>query len=219
MFEMAFWYFDYAEFSETGIRPTGTTVWAVAFGTVKRTVTRLIILIVSMGYGVVRPTFGGLTSKVVMLGGTFFVASEVLELVEHVVLDVFFILWIFTSISATLNKLQARRMMIKLDMYRKFTNALAVAVVVYVGWICYEWKTVTGVKSMLVGNGKVDGSGVGADALHAQTRAIFCLKFENENSDQEGSYQNILAQNGHLHSSACLKALNSLWHLDHKTPS
>jgi hypothetical protein len=78
-----------------------------------------------MGYGVVRPTLGGLTSKVVMLGGTFFVASEVLELVEHVgaisdlsgkakfflvlpaaVLDVFFILWIFTSLSATLNKLQ-----------------------------------------------------------------------------------------------------------------
>ncbi|PNY06430.1 transmembrane protein 87A-like [Trifolium pratense] len=157
MFEMAFWYFDYAEFSETGIRPTGTTVWAVTFGTVKRTVARLIILIVSMGYGVVRPTLGGLTSKVVLLGGTFFVASEVLELVEHVgavsdlsgkaklflvlpaaVLDVFFILWIFTSLSATLNKLQTRRMMIKLDMYRKFTNALAVAVVVSVGWICYE---------------------------------------------------------------------------------
>ncbi|CAN1827965.1 Transmembrane protein 87B [Linum perenne] len=63
MFEMAFWYFDYAEFNETGIRPTGTTVWAVTFGTVKRTVARLIILIVSMGYGVVRPTLGGLTSK------------------------------------------------------------------------------------------------------------------------------------------------------------
>ncbi|WJX34467.1 hypothetical protein P8452_22578 [Trifolium repens] len=38
---------------------------------------------------------------------------------------------------------------------------------------------------MLVSNGKVDGSSVGADALHAQIRAIFYLKFENENSDQE----------------------------------
>ncbi|CAI0473146.1 unnamed protein product, partial [Linum tenue] len=63
MFEMALWYFDYAEFNETGVRPTGTTVWAVTFGTVKRTVARLVILIVSMGYGVVRPTLGGLTSK------------------------------------------------------------------------------------------------------------------------------------------------------------
>lgn len=28
--------------------------------------------------------------------------------------------------------------MAKLDIYRKFTNALGVAVVVSVGWICYE---------------------------------------------------------------------------------
>ncbi|KAL5822312.1 hypothetical protein ACOSQ3_020219 [Xanthoceras sorbifolium] len=157
MFEMALWYFEYAEFNETGVRPMGITAWAVTFGTVKRTVARLIILMVSMGYGVVRPTLGGLTSKVIMLGATFFVASEVLELVENVgavsdlsgkarlflvlpvaILDAFFILWIFTSLSATLNKLQARRMMVKLDIYRKFTNALAVAVIVSVGWICYE---------------------------------------------------------------------------------
>ncbi|MFQ6667783.1 hypothetical protein Gotur_033679, partial [Gossypium turneri] len=29
-------------------------------------------------------------------------------------------------------------MTVKLDIYRKFTNALAVAVIVSVGWICYE---------------------------------------------------------------------------------
>ncbi|KAL3824511.1 hypothetical protein ACJIZ3_020540 [Penstemon smallii] len=157
MLEMAFWYFDYAEFNETGVRPTGITVWAVTFGTVRRTVSWLIILIVSMGYGVVRPTLGGLTSKVLSLGGTFFVASEVLELIENVgavsdlsgkarlffvlpvaILDAFFIIWIFTSLSSTLNKLQARRMTVKLDVYRKFTNALAVAVIVSVGWILYE---------------------------------------------------------------------------------
>ncbi|CAN1827974.1 hypothetical protein LINPERHAP1_LOCUS32087 [Linum perenne] len=76
--EMAFWYFDYAEFNETGIRPR-----------------------------------------------TFFLTSEVLELVENVgavsdfsgkailflvlpvaLVDAFFILWVFKSLSATLNKLQ-----------------------------------------------------------------------------------------------------------------
>ena len=125
MFEMAFWYFDYAEFNETGIRPTGITVWAVTFGTIKRSVARLVILMVSMGYGVVRPTLGGLTSKVLLVGMTFFVASEVLELVENVgavsdlsgkaklflvlpvaLLDAFIIIWIFKSLSATLSKLQ-----------------------------------------------------------------------------------------------------------------
>ncbi|GAV80703.1 Lung_7-TM_R domain-containing protein [Cephalotus follicularis] len=157
MFEMAFWYFDNAEFNDTGIRPTGITIWAVTFGTVKRCIARLIILMVSMGYGVVRPTLGGLTSKVIMLGGTFLLASEVLEIVENVgaindlsgnarlflvlpvaLLDAFIIIWIFKSLSKTLNKLQAKRMMAKLDIYRKFTNALAVTVIVSVGWVCYE---------------------------------------------------------------------------------
>ncbi|KAJ0981103.1 hypothetical protein J5N97_009358 [Dioscorea zingiberensis] len=157
MFEMTLWYFEFAEFNETGIRPRGITSWAVTFGTIKRTIARVLILVVSMGFGVVRPTLGGLTSKVMMLGTTFFLASEVLELVENVgavsdlsgktrlflvlpvaLLDAFFILWIFTSLSKTLDKLQARRLMVKLDIYRKFTNALAVAVVVSVGWICYE---------------------------------------------------------------------------------
>ncbi|XP_023514848.1 transmembrane protein 87B-like isoform X1 [Cucurbita pepo subsp. pepo] len=157
MFEMAMWYFEFAEFNQTGIRPTGITMWAVTFGVVKRTIARLILLMVSMGYGVVRPTLGGLTSKVLMLGLTFFLASEVLELVENVgavsdlsgkarlflvlpvaILDAFFILWIFTSLSATLSKLQARRLTTKLDIYRKFTNALAVTVIVSVGWMCYE---------------------------------------------------------------------------------
>ncbi|KAJ4812701.1 Transmembrane protein 87A [Rhynchospora pubera] len=157
MFEMALWYFEYAEFNETGIRPMGTTFWAVTFGTVKRTVARVVILAVSMGFGVVRPTLGGLTSKVLMLGATFFVASETLELVENLgavsdlsgkariflvppvaLLDAFFIIWIFTSLSKTLDKLQARRLMSKLDIYRKFTNALGVTVLLSVAWICYE---------------------------------------------------------------------------------
>lgn len=131
MFEMALWYFEYAEFNETGVRPTGITVWAVTFGTVKRTVARVILLMVSMGFGVVRPSLGGLTSKVILLGLTFFVASEVLEMVENVgavsdlsgkarlflvlpvaILDAFFILWIFTSLSATLNKLQVRALVL-----------------------------------------------------------------------------------------------------------
>jgi len=53
-------------------------------------------------------------------------------------LDAFFILWIFTSLSRTLEKLQARRRFAKLELYRKFTNSLALAVVISVLWIGYE---------------------------------------------------------------------------------
>ncbi|KAI4306562.1 hypothetical protein L6164_029828 [Bauhinia variegata] len=157
MCEMALWYFEYANFNSTGSRPMVITLWATTFTAVKKTVSRLLILVVSMGYGIVRPTLGGITSRVLLLGVTYFVASEALELVEHLgnindfsgkvrlflvlpvaLLDACFILWIFSSLSKTLEKLQIRRSVAKLELYRKFTNSLAVTVLLSVIWIGYE---------------------------------------------------------------------------------
>ncbi|XP_019241101.1 PREDICTED: transmembrane protein 87A-like isoform X2 [Nicotiana attenuata] len=103
-----------------------------------------------MGYGVVRPTLGGLTAKVLLLGITYFVASILLNITEYVgtindiagrarvllvlpdaLLDAFLILWIFTSLSKTLEQLQAKRSSVKLDIYRQFSNALAITVIAY----------------------------------------------------------------------------------------
>ncbi|KAF8411820.1 hypothetical protein HHK36_004379 [Tetracentron sinense] len=162
LFEMTLWYFEHANFNNTGMRPVGITTWVVTIGAVRKTVSRLLILSVSMGYGVVRPTLGGLTSKVLLLGITYFLASESLDIAENVgtindisgkarlflvlpdaFLDAFLILWIFTSLSKTLEQLQAKRSSVKLDIYRKFSNALAVAVIASVAWIGYErfdWK-------------------------------------------------------------------------------
>ncbi|KAK8941868.1 hypothetical protein KSP40_PGU016470 [Platanthera guangdongensis] len=157
LFEMTLWYFEYLNFNSTGIRPVWITTWVVTVGAARKTISRLLILSVSMGYGVVRPTLGGLTSKVLLLGVTYFLASELLDIAENVgtindisgktrlflvlpdaFLDAFLILWIFTSLSRTLEKLQARRSSMKLEIYRKFTNALAVCVITSVAWIAYE---------------------------------------------------------------------------------
>ncbi|XP_042499413.1 transmembrane protein 87B-like [Macadamia integrifolia] len=157
LFEMTLWYFEYLNFNDTGIRPIGITTWVVTIGAIRKTISRVLILSVSMGYGVVRPTLGGLTSKVLLLGVTYFVATELLDITEYVgtindisgrarhllvlpsaFLDAFIILWIFTSLSKTLEQLQAKRSAAKLDIYRKFSNALAVAVIASVAWIGYE---------------------------------------------------------------------------------
>ncbi|KAF9599847.1 hypothetical protein IFM89_001793 [Coptis chinensis] len=157
LFEMTLWWFEYSRFNIMGTRPVGITTWVVTVGAVRKTVSRLLILSVSMGYGVVRPTLGGLTSKVLLLGVTYFLASELLDIAENVgtindisgkarlflvlpdaFLDAFLILWIFTSLSKTLEQLQAKRSSVKLDIYRKFSNALAIAVIASVVWIGYE---------------------------------------------------------------------------------
>ncbi|XP_052194658.1 uncharacterized protein LOC127802712 [Diospyros lotus] len=157
LFEMILWYFEYAHFNNTGTRPVGITTWVVTVGAIRKTLSRILILCVSMGYGVVRPTLGGLTLKVLLLGITYFLASELLNITEYVgtindvagrarvflvlpdaFLDAFLILWIFTSLSRTLEQLQAKRSSAKLDIYRKFSNALAVTVIASVAWIGYE---------------------------------------------------------------------------------
>ncbi|KAH7445208.1 hypothetical protein KP509_02G112600 [Ceratopteris richardii] len=157
MFEVVLWFFEYANFNTTGKRPMGITFWAVTFGTFKKTLSRVLILVVSMGYGVVRPTLGGLTSKVILLGATYFLAAEVLDIFEHVgtisdlsgrarlflvlpvaILDAIFILWIFRALAKTVEKLQVRRMGAKLELYKNFTNALAISVIISVAWIGYE---------------------------------------------------------------------------------
>lgn len=125
LLEMVFWYFDYANFNNTGKRPLALTTWVVTIGAFRKTVSRILILCVSMGFGVVKSTLGGLTSKVLLVGATYFVASEMLDIAENVgiiddvsgraklflvlpdaFLDAFLILWIFTSLSRTLEQLQ-----------------------------------------------------------------------------------------------------------------
>ncbi|GER30442.1 lung seven transmembrane receptor family protein [Striga asiatica] len=157
LLEMTFWYFDFAYFNSMGVRPIGITTWVVTIGSVRKTISRILILSVAMGYGVVRPTLGGLTVKVLLVGITYFLATEMLNIAENVgsindiagrarvffvvpvaFLDAFLILWIFTSLSKTLEQLQAKRSSIKLDIYRKFSNALALTVVASVVWIGYE---------------------------------------------------------------------------------
>ncbi|GAV70388.1 Lung_7-TM_R domain-containing protein [Cephalotus follicularis] len=157
MCEMAVWYFEYSNFNSTGSRPMGVTLWAVTFTSIKKTLSRLLVLVVSMGYSVVKPTLGGVTTRVVLLGFTYFVASEALELFENLgnindfssntklflvlpvaVLDAWFILWIFSSLSKTLEKLQMRRNIAKLDLYRRYTNSLAGCVLFSIAWIGFE---------------------------------------------------------------------------------
>ncbi|WOG86338.1 hypothetical protein DCAR_0205540 [Daucus carota subsp. sativus] len=47
------WYFEYVNLNATGIRPVDITLWATTIISVKKTLTRLLLLVVSTGYGVV----------------------------------------------------------------------------------------------------------------------------------------------------------------------
>ena len=64
MLEMSAWYFDYVNFNVSGHRPMLPTLWAVLMGCIRKTVSRTLILMVSLGYGVVLPFLSDLQKKV-----------------------------------------------------------------------------------------------------------------------------------------------------------
>ena len=64
--------------------------------------------------------------------------ARLILLLPVTLLDAVFILWVFASVSATLRTLQSRNATGKLQLYRRFTNALAVWVWVSLAWIAYE---------------------------------------------------------------------------------
>ncbi len=157
MTEMAAWYFDYSSFNATGYRSEFVTLVAVLLGSLRATLSRTLVLMVSMGYGVVRPTLGGISVKVVSLGICYLFSAAVKDVVEHVgavddlqpgaklflvlpvsAFDSVFVLWIFNSLSRTLTQLVLRKQTHKLRLYRAFTNVLAAAVAASIGWLAFE---------------------------------------------------------------------------------
>ena len=163
MAEMLTWYVDYDAFNDSGFRPYGTTVAAVLLGAVRKTLSRCLLLVAAMGFGIVRPTLGDAAPRIALLAGAYFCAACGLDVTTHVgtiddltgrtrvllvaplaALDAAFIVWTFSALSATLAALAARRAAPKLELYRRFTNALAGGVAASIAWVGYEiWFKIT----------------------------------------------------------------------------
>eukprot|EP00743_Colponemidia_sp_Colp-15_P004904 GILK01005286.1.p1 GENE.GILK01005286.1~~GILK01005286.1.p1 ORF type:complete len:499 (+),score=74.37 GILK01005286.1:123-1619(+) len=155
--EALIWYVDYNTFNNSGVRSAGPTVFAILASVIKKTVSRMLVLVVSMGWGVVRPSLGQTTYKVMLLGFVYFVCAAIQEIITTInhtqpispvirllfifpmaALDLAFFYWIFLSLSTTVAQLQARRQTAKLSLYNRFSKVLIGLVIVSILWILYE---------------------------------------------------------------------------------
>ena len=59
-------YFDFVNFNSTGLRPYVTTFYAVLLGSLRKTLSRILVLIVSMGFGVLLPYLGAIQKKAML---------------------------------------------------------------------------------------------------------------------------------------------------------
>jgi hypothetical protein len=158
MVEKAVFYAEYANMNDAGESVEGLIEFAELISCFKRTVAHVLIIIVSVGYGVVKPRLGATLNQVAAIGVIYFVFCSIEGLtrvskssveamkekqvakIPLIILEIGIAYWIFTSLINTMRSLRMRRNEVKLALYRYFTNVLFGAVfvaVIYMMWSIY----------------------------------------------------------------------------------
>ncbi|XP_043993123.1 transmembrane protein 87A isoform X2 [Gambusia affinis] len=153
MVEKALFCAEYENTNVVGSASLGLLIFAELLSALKRTLARLLVIIVSLGYGIIKPRLGTVMHRVVGLGVLYFAFASlegVLRitggpdngpaLITAIVLAVFdscAIWFIFVSLAQTIKTLKLRRNPVKLSLYRHFTNTLIFAVIasiIFMAW-------------------------------------------------------------------------------------
>lgn len=155
MLEKATFYAEYQSINNTGVRVQGAMLFAEWVSCAKRTLARMLVVIVSLGFGIVKPRLGATLHRVVGVGLLYFflAASEgylritkskndpskdtLVASVPLAVLDSAICWWIFSALVNTTRTLRLRRNETKLNLYRHFTNTLIFSVIASVFFMLY----------------------------------------------------------------------------------
>ncbi|KAI5098967.1 transmembrane protein 87A precursor [Silurus meridionalis] len=157
MLEKAVYYAEFQSIRYDGFSVQGAVVFAEVLSAVKRTLARVLVIIASLGYGIVKPRLGALLHRVVGVG-LLYLGFSVVEGVLRVnseqgsssrllcdivlaVTDSCIVCYIFISLAQTMKLLRLRRNVVKLSLYRHFTNTLIFAVIASVIFIVWTTKT------------------------------------------------------------------------------
>ncbi|KAM3606134.1 uncharacterized protein V6R79_011347 [Siganus canaliculatus] len=159
MVEKAVFCAEYENTNAIGSASPGLLIFAELVSALKRTLARLLVIIVSLGYGIVKPRLGTVMHRVVGLGVIYFAFASIEGvlritggrdngpvLITEIVLAVFdscAIWFISFHLAQTIKTLKLRRNPVKLSLYRHFTNTLIFAVIasiIFMGWTAKKFR-------------------------------------------------------------------------------
>ncbi|XP_030604668.1 transmembrane protein 87A isoform X2 [Archocentrus centrarchus] len=159
MVEKAVFCAEYENTNAVGSASPGLLIFAELVSALKRTLARLLVIIVSLGYGIVKPRLGTVMHRVVGLGILYLAFASIegvlritgakdsdLALLANIplaLLDSSLCWWIFVSLAQTIKTLKLRRNPVKLSLYRHFTNTLIFAVIasiIFIGWATKKFR-------------------------------------------------------------------------------
>jgi len=158
LMEKAAYLAEYEAINRTGETVKVAMLIAEIISCFKRSLARMLVIIVSLGFGIVKPRLGPLMQKVVGVGGLYFVLAVVdgifriigrkedtdnrgvLAGVPLVIIDVSVCYWILCNLQQTMRTLKVRRNIPKLALYRHFTNTLIFSVIASVVFMIWSLK-------------------------------------------------------------------------------
>ena len=147
MLEKAMFYAEFQNINSTGVSAKGLIFTAELVSCGKRTLARMLVIIVSLGFGIVKPRLGPTLHRVVGVGGLYFAlatteaylrvtkpkndvsTSTMLAGIPLAVIDSAICWWVFSGLTQTLRTLRLRRNLVKFSLYRHFTNVIIFNVV------------------------------------------------------------------------------------------
>ncbi|KAI5642725.1 lung seven transmembrane receptor domain-containing protein [Phthorimaea operculella] len=159
MVESATYYGVYSSINHSGLFNAEAYMFAEWVSVAKRALARMLVIIVSLGFGIVKPRLGPALQRVVgtgLLWGLLAAIEAWLRLHHKAedsnrdlllseaplsLLDSGICWWVFVSLAHTMRTLQLRRNQIKLSLYRHFTNTLIFAVISSVIFMLYSIKS------------------------------------------------------------------------------
>lgn len=155
MVEKAVFYAEYSNMNESGRSIEGLIELAELTSCLKRTMAHVLVIIVSVGFGVVKPRLGSTLNQVIAVGVLYFifcavegltrVSKQTTEAIREkqiakmplALLEICIAWWIFSSLVSTMRALRMRRNEVKLQLYTHFTNVLGMGLfiaVLYMLW-------------------------------------------------------------------------------------
>ena len=147
MIEKAVFYAEHTSVNTYGRSTRGVVLVAELISCLKRTLARMLVVIVSLGFGIVKPRLGSVFHRVVSVGLLYFILSAgestirvyrpkndptnqtSLAGIPLALLDSAICWWVFSALVQTTRTLRLRRNSVKLSLYTHFTNTLVIAVI------------------------------------------------------------------------------------------
>eukprot|EP00494_Astrolonche_serrata_P030146 UN30413 len=158
LLEMATWYGDYWYLNQEGTRHRIPFIFGMMTSVTRRTVSRMLVVAVSLGHGIVKPNLPSHTTRSIsILGFVYWIFAFMFEVFIHyhetnqvsptlrliltppvAILDGIFWWWIFVSLHTTVIELTSQKQSSKLSLYRNFSFTLGFALVVAFLFACYQ---------------------------------------------------------------------------------